>query len=214
MKTNRSLAAPRQPRSTWGLMLATAVIMLLLALYLGRHSLPRASAAPAPASAFVPAAASTPAAAAANGQELQQQQQDAAAATASAVGQPPLQGPVTQRPDFVSKTEWQVLQGLAQQKADPPRELTRLVNELRFNKLLELWHNPPAGQSAAQRRTLAQQLLDELPERVKQGRDARAEAERLQRELLTELEPDPQARRAREAEEADRLREHLLIEQP
>lgn len=214
MKSSRlPAAAPRQPRSTWGLMLVTAVIALLLALYLGRSNLPRAAAAPAPAAPSAGPASPAPGAAT-NARELQRQQQKAAAATADAVGQAPLQGPVTQRPDFVSETEWQVLQGLAQQKADPRRELTRLVNELRFNKLLELWHNPPAGQDTAQRRALARQLLDELPVRVKQGQYSRAEAQRLQRELLTELEPDPQARRAREAEEAARLREHLLIEQP
>lgn len=201
--------APRASRIGW-----VAGVALIGALLLGLRVL----AGPAPEVAAVtpvmntatgdnsPATPTTDLAALpATPQAAVREQQDAARAAAAIAGQPPLRGPVTARPGFVSETEWQVLQAVARQKADHERELTRLVNSLRFNKQLELWRNAAALPQPAQRRVLGEQLLAELPEHVQQREMARPDAEKLQRELLAALEPDPAARQARITAEARRL---------
>lgn len=142
--------------------------------------------------------------------EAEREQRAARDAVLQALGQPPVQGHLAARPAWVSEVEWQVLTALARQKGDYDRELARLVNSLRFNKLLEAWREP--GLSTATRRTLGTQLLAELPERVRQGDYGRAPAEALQRELLRVLEPDPAARATRAAAEAQRLKVPLLQE--
>lgn len=140
------------------------------------------------------------------------EQQAASQAADRQVSLPPWQGPVTQRPAFVSETEWQVLRGVARQRVDYERELLRMVNNLRFHKLLERWRAQAAAGDTPGRRALAGQLLDELPLRVRREEYSVAEAEKLQRELLAALEPDPVRRAARAAAEAARLRQRLLQE--
>ena len=72
-----------------------------------------------------------------------------------------------------------MLQGVAQQDADPPKALARLVNSLRFTRQMELWEDMAAmPDKAAKRRRLAVQLLDDLPNRVAHGDLALADAQR------------------------------------
>lgn len=145
--------------------------------------------------------ASTPAQAAINARQI-----EAAQAVAGEIGAKPLTGRITERPDFVSLLEWQVLQGVASRHAEPDRELTRLVNNLRFNKQLELWRSLPATTAnTAQRQSLATRLLADIPERVSHQEMGLPEAQRLQLAMLQELLPDPEARRLRAEEEARRI---------
>lgn len=113
------------------------------------------------------------------------------------------------RPDAISDLEWQVLQGVAAQHADPKAELARLVANLRFNKACEQWRALSSPDHTARRQVLAAQLLAEIPDRVAgQALDADA-AKTLQRQLLADLVSDPAQREQRAAREAERL-PHLV----
>ncbi len=114
---------------------------------------------------------------------LSAQQESAAAAALRDLGSAELTGPVNERPDFVSLLEWKVLQAVAQKNDHPQQELTRLVNDLRFEKLLDAWRSPPAGLDAATRLRLAAQLRQDLPAHLARGELSTAEASQLQREL-------------------------------
>lgn len=132
-------------------------------------------------------------------------QDTAAKALADQPDLPAVTGPVSTRPPYVSQMEWLMLQGVAQQHEAPERELTRMVNFLRFTKQVEWLQVQPRQGDAARRQALAQRLLAELPERISQGDMDQREATRLLDVLLQDLEPDAQARAARVQTEAQRL---------
>jgi|GEM_PF-681412 len=123
-------------------------------------------------------------------------------AAASAVGLPPVTGTVTERPDYVSPVEWQVLKAVASQEADSDQALARLVYKLRFSKQWELWQSSQAG---VQRDALARQLLEDIPQQVASRDLARGDAQQLQQQILTQLYPDAGLRQQRLAEEAERI---------
>jgi hypothetical protein len=83
-------------------------------------------------------------------------------AAMAAVSGKTVSGTVTQRPDYVSEAEWQVLQNVVRQK--PEINLTNLVNKLLFTKKKTAWLS--AGENTAQRRQLARQLLDMIPDQL------------------------------------------------
>jgi hypothetical protein len=117
----------------------------------------------------------------------------------------PITGPITERPAFVSEIEWQMLQGVAQQHAAPKLELAHLVNNLRFMKQLELWQSMAPSGDAAKRQTLAEQLLDDLPQRLASGDLDLSQARKLQASFLKDAVSDPEQRKARAEAEARRL---------
>lgn len=117
----------------------------------------------------------------------------------------PLVGPIKDKPIFVSDMEWSMLQGAAQQHADPQQELTRLVNFLRFTKQLELWEGLPKSADTARRQVIAEQLLSDLPPRVANGEMDLKAAQQTQTALLKDAVPDASARKQRAAQEAKRL---------
>lgn len=112
---------------------------------------------------------------------------------------PPIVGPVKSRPSYVSLMEWSMLQGVAQQSVRPEQELNRLVNFLRFNKKVELYEGLPA--QASQRMAMADQLVHELPERVRLGEMDLKESHRLLDVMLQDAVPDGQARAKRQKAE-------------
>lgn len=112
---------------------------------------------------------------------------------------------ITAKPDYVSDIEWQVLQGVAQQHAEPDKELTRLVNKLRFTKELELWHTMEASAGNTRRTALANRLILEIPERVASKDMDVFEARKLQETLLKATISDPDVLRQRIDSEARRL---------
>ncbi len=136
---------------------------------------------------------------------LQERQQEAAKELEKEPGMAPIQGPIKDRPAFVSALEWQMLKGVSQQAGDPDRELTRLVNFLRFNKQLELWEGLSQSPDKARRKALAEQLMAELPTRITNGEMDLTEAKRILTGLLNDAEPDAQARSKRAATETARL---------
>lgn len=137
--------------------------------------------------------------------DIRQQQRQAKDAALASVGQQEFDAPPQTRPDFVSPLEWQVLQQVSGNHDKPDQELTRLVNRLRFAKLRELWEAQAETGNDEQRRQLGNQLLADLPSRVKNREMAPAQAQQLQATILETLIDDPQQRRQRAAEEARRL---------
>lgn len=149
------------------------------------------------------AAASQPqAASAATGDE---QLREAALAVEQQIGVPPFNGPVAVRPPFVSEMEWTALRQVASQREGSERELTRMVNHLRYMKQLDLWRHAPASLPVAKREALVKQLLDELPMRVANSEMDRPMATKLQAELVEKLVADPAARARRLKAEGKRL---------
>lgn len=136
---------------------------------------------------------------------MQERQQEAVKELEKQPGLKPIVGPVKDRPSFVSALEWQMLKGVSQQAGDPDRELTRLVNFLRFNKQLELWEGLSQSPDKARRKELAEQLIGELPVRITNGEMDLTEAKRILTGLLNDAEPDAQARGKRAAAETGRL---------
>src|SRR5690554_3782531 len=58
-------------------------------------------------------------------QELEQHQRAANQAVIQELGARPFEGPIEERPPFISLIEWQVLNQVAQQSPEPEQELTR-----------------------------------------------------------------------------------------
>lgn len=133
------------------------------------------------------------------------QQQVAAKEIERQPGMKPITGPVKERPAFVSEMEWTMLKAVAQQNPTPDVELTRLVNKLRFMKQLELWQSLEHSPDTAKRQVLAEQLLDELPQRVASSDLDKPEARKLQASLLKDAVSNEQVRKKRAEVEARRL---------
>lgn len=110
------------------------------------------------------------------------------------------EGPVRERPDYVSPMEWMVLQGVANQHANAEQELAHLVHFLRFNKQRERWEGLPAGAEPTLRRSLASALVADLPSRVRQGDLSPSDARALLMRLLPDAEADAGRQEARLAE--------------
>ncbi len=117
----------------------------------------------------------------------------------------PIEGPIRRRPPFVSEMEWLMLKGAVEQHPTPEQELTRLVNLLRFTKQLELWEGLANSADLAQRKVLAEQLLDDLPRRLINGEMELKDVQRQQTALLRDAVQDTQERIKRAAIEAKRL---------
>ncbi len=136
---------------------------------------------------------------------LKVQQAQAAQVLETQPVQAPIKGQVDERPEFISAMEWSVLKAVAQQHAHPEEELPRLINAVRFNKQLELWQDMPADADAAKRRVLADALLKDLPERVKQGNYSLGDAQKYMMALVKDLETDETRQRDRTNAEMRRL---------
>ena len=141
--------------------------------------------------------------------EIQQLAGEQTAAASVVTRQPelkPVDRHLTERPEYVSPMEWAMLQGVAQQDADPPRMLARLVNSLRFTRQTEVWESlPKTSDQAIRRGRLAEQLLQDLPNRVLQGDLALDDAQSRLVALLADAVPSPDARQTRQHVELARL---------
>lgn len=102
----------------------------------------------------------------------------------------------TRPPDFSAK-EWATLQSATADEAQPERELARLVGYLRFQKGFAQWQGLQNSPDTAGRHRLAEQLLAQLPERVRQGEMGAGEVTLLQQALLADLVPDEAQRQQR-----------------
>lgn len=121
----------------------------------------------------------------------------------------PATGTVEERPSFLTDMEWSVLKAVAMQQADPDRALTALVNKVRFTKQLEVWQDLPGTTEASKRQLLANELLQDLPQRLTNEDMDLPGAQKLLTELLQDAEPDEKSRAKRAAKEAKRLEKAL-----
>jgi hypothetical protein len=137
--------------------------------------------------------------------QIDAQQHDAAAAALQAMNQPPASVPLRQRPAYVSRLEWQILRHVADSHNEPEKELVRMVNFLRFSKQLEWWQHNLHSADRALHEQVAEHLLDDIPERVRQQDMSIADAQQLQMTLLTALLSDADLRRQRMQQEAERI---------
>lgn len=189
----------------------TAVILAVLAGTIGvaviwqKTQINTAEITPAPLALAQAASAATTAMEATLVSEVQAQQEAAAQEILKQPEVKPIVGNVSEKPTFVSQMEWNMLKGVAQQQANPEKELTRLVNFVRFTKQLELWQALPEQTDAAKRQILANELLADLPQRLMQEEFDLPAAQKLQAELLNDAVQDPQERQARAVLEARRL---------
>ena len=108
----------------------------------------------------------------------------------------PLPDDGTHPPDF-SAQEWATLQSATAEAPQPDRELARLVSYLRFQKGFAQWQSLQNSPDIAARHRLAEQLLAQLPERVRQGEMGAGEVTLLQQALLVDLVPDETQRQQR-----------------
>ena len=137
-------------------------------------------------------------------QLVEQFQMKAMDAVVRSLDQNEFEGAVTERPDYVSPAEWYILKQVADRHNKPEQELVRMVNYLRFTKLLERWQsNEPLPEST--RHVLAETLLDAVPARVTKGDMNVNQAQKLQVSLINGLEQNPDMRRERLAEESARI---------
>lgn len=159
------------------------------------------AAAPAPAALAEPASVNMP-------KDLPTAVAQQSAAANEVRKQPvikPIAGEIKERPAFVSEMEWDMLKAVAQQHATPGKELTRMVNFLRFTKQLELWESMPKSEDAATRQTLANELLEDLPNRVRHGELELADAQGKMRALVQDAELNDKDRARRMSTENARL---------
>lgn len=145
-------------------------------------------------------------------QRVEAEQLIAADAALTLAGEPPLAGKITERPEFVSRIEWQILKGVAAAREDSERELLRLVNYLRFSKQLEWWQSQQPDPNHHRHISVGWKLLNEIPERVEQQDLATDQAQQLQVALLEVLEPDAGKRRHHLEREASRIGVTFRIE--
>lgn len=137
-------------------------------------------------------------------------QTEAAKALARQPAVKPIQGAVTDRPAFVSPMEWMVLKGAVSQHASPERELTRMVNFLRFTKQMELLETlPRTAEAQPRRQALANELLADLPQRLLNDEMPMKDLRETQVALLQDAEIDPTRRQTRAQAEASRLDQAL-----
>lgn len=145
-------------------------------------------------------------------QQLEAEQLAAAGAALALAGEPPLAGSITERPEFVSRIEWQILKGVASTRENSEQELLRLVNYLRFSKQLEWWQSQQPDPNDDQHARVGWQLLNEIPERVRAQDLAVDQAQQLQVALLEVLEPDAGKRRHHLERESARIGVTFRIE--
>ncbi|PCJ44491.1 MAG: hypothetical protein COA99_06835 [Moraxellaceae bacterium] len=141
-----------------------------------------------------------------------QQQLAAFEAAALATGVDEISNKILKRPNFISPLEWEILKGISATKTNSDMELVKLVNHLRFAKQEEIWEELLESSETKKRHALANQLLSTIPARVSNNNIGIITAQRLQASLLNDLISDPEQRKIRQAEEAERIGVTFSIE--
>ncbi|HIV72604.1 MAG TPA: hypothetical protein H9903_16840 [Candidatus Aquabacterium excrementipullorum] len=125
----------------------------------------------------------------------------ATAEAASAPGPGPvvnLAAPVSEapdgRPNDFTPQEWSSLKEAVGNKPDGVKELKRITAFLRYQRGFEQWQALQDSSKTAERHALAQQLLDQLPDRIANMEMTMGESLLICGVLLTDLEPDEAAR--------------------
>jgi len=101
------------------------------------------------------------------------------------------------RPADFSAEEWAALKDAMKQSSQPEAELKRVVAYLRFQKRFDQWQGLRDSPDVSLRRQVASSLVDQVPERLKEGEVTMGEAQLLLSALWADLEPDESRRRLR-----------------
>ena len=101
------------------------------------------------------------------------------------------------RPADFSAEEWSALKEAMKQATQPEAELKRVVAYLRFQKRFDQWQGLRDSPDAGLRRQVAATLVEQVPERLKEGEVTMGEAQLLLSALWSDLEPDEARRRQR-----------------
>ncbi len=136
---------------------------------------------------------------------VREQQVKAFNATSLQLGVGDIESPVSYRPEFISPLEWEVLRRVSGNEEDPEKSLANYINHVRFAKQEELWEQLVETNEVGRRHSMAEQLLANIPSRVKNNNISVHHAQRLQMKLLSDLVEDPEKRRSRISEEADKI---------
>lgn len=98
------------------------------------------------------------------------------------------------RPTDFTPEEWSSLKQAVGNKPDGAKELKRISAFLRYQRGFEQWQTLQDSPNTAQRHALAQQLLDQLPDRIANMEMTMGESLLICSVLLTDLEPDENLR--------------------
>jgi hypothetical protein len=101
------------------------------------------------------------------------------------------------RPADFSAEEWSTLKDAMKQSSQPEAELKRVVAYLRFQKRFDQWQGLRDSPDVGLRRQVAATLVEQVPERLKEGEVTMGEAQLLLSALWADLEPDEGRRRQR-----------------
>lgn len=98
------------------------------------------------------------------------------------------------RPSDFSEQEWSALKEAVGSKPDGVKELQRISGFLRYQKGFEQWQTAQQSGDRTQSRAIARQLLDQLPERIKNMEMTMGESLMVCSALLADIEPDENLR--------------------
>lgn len=101
------------------------------------------------------------------------------------------------RPVDFSAEEWAALKEAMKQSSQPEAELKRVVAYLRFQKRFDQWQGLRDSPDVGLRRQVAASLVEQVPERLKEGEVTMGESQLLLSALWADLEPDEARRRLR-----------------
>lgn len=101
------------------------------------------------------------------------------------------------RPADFTPEDWAALQEAMKQSPNPKAETERVVKYLRFQRGFEQWQRLKDSPEVARRQELAKHLLEQLPERMRQGETTLGEALLLSTALWEDLEPSEAIRKQR-----------------
>ncbi len=104
------------------------------------------------------------------------------------------------RPSDFSHEDWAALREAMAKTSNPKAEMERVVKYLRFQKGFEQWQALLGSADVAQRHQLAQRLLEQVPDRMRQGELTMGEALMLESALWSDLEPDEALRKQKLAQ--------------
>jgi hypothetical protein len=136
------------------------------------------------ASSTVAAATALMAVATANGQNPSSASMAASAPTLMSDG----------RPSDIAPAVWAALNKATAAKPHLKPEVEKVVSYMRFQHSFEYWQTLEGTRDEQQRRQLGQSMLDEMPERLKNGEFTMGESLMMITALLSDLEPDEKKR--------------------
>ncbi len=116
-----------------------------------------------------------------------------------------ISGGIKEKPTFLTLFEWNVIQSVAMRQPNPDKSLTDLVNKMRFTKQMEAWQDLPPSADINQRRLLANELLEDLPQRITNDDYDLAAARKLMQALMSDVEPNANKRAAAAKQQLKRL---------